>query len=190
MRHAKYKYRLNRHTSWRRATVISLVKSLLIYESIQTTRIKAKAARQLADKLIALAKDNSLIAKRRAYKILGEHALVQKLFTDIAPRFNTSGGYTRMLNTGKRRGDDAEMVVFQLTVLKKKEPKKHKREKEKKPVDQLPEAQEKQVTEGESKKPAAKQQEVLKEKPPVEQKPPKKFLGGLRNIFKKERDSL
>jgi len=176
MRHAKFKYQLNRFSSWRAATLKSMAKNLLIHQSIKTTRTKAKAVRPLIEKLISLAKLNSLAAKRRAFKILGDHKLISLLFNDIGPRFNVRiGGYTRILNLGARRGDNAQQVILELTEIKKKEPKKHKEKKEVQPE--------------EEKKP-----EVIKEKPPVpppiKKMPSKNFLGGLRKIFKKERDSL
>ncbi|OGX40411.1 MAG: 50S ribosomal protein L17 [Omnitrophica WOR_2 bacterium RIFCSPLOWO2_01_FULL_41_12] len=175
MRHAKSRYQLNRFTSWRKATLISLVKSLLIYQRIKTTKIKARAVKPWIDRLISLAKDNNLSARRQAYKILGNHRLVSLLFNDIAPRFKENlGGFTRILNLRARRGDNAQMALLELTVIKKTEKKKPKKEKEVKPV--------------EEKKPQVSPE--LPEKPPVAQKPSKKFFGGLRKIFKKERDSL
>lgn len=175
MRHAKSRHQLNRFTSWRRATLISLLRSLLIYQRIKTTKERAKAVKPWIDSLISLAKDNNLAARRQAYKILGDHRLVILLFNDIAQRFNQNqGGFTRILNIGPRRGDNAKMALLELTVIKKIEKKKPKKEKEVKPV--------------EEKKPQAVPE--APEKPPVTKKPSKKFLGGLREIFKKERDSL
>jgi len=177
MRHNKSRFQLNRFTSWRRATVLSLVKNLIIYQSIRTTKVKAQAAKPVAEKLISWALSNTLAAKRQANKILGDHKLVSILFNEIGPRFKGRlGGYTRILGVGRRRGDNAEVVIFELTEIKKKEQKKQpKKEKEEKPL--------------EEKKPEAPQ-----EKPPVthpeSKKAPKKFLGGIRRIFKKERDSL
>ncbi|MDP2904896.1 MAG: L17 family ribosomal protein, partial [Candidatus Omnitrophota bacterium] len=123
---------------------------------------------------------------------LGDHALVSRLFNEIAPRFSgISGGYTRIINLGRRRGDDASVVIFELTKIKAKKStaeKKHKKEEKVKPVEEQPAA-----TGGESLPPEEKKREIevaVKEKPPVIKKPSKKFLGGIRNIFKKERDSL
>jgi large subunit ribosomal protein L17 len=185
MRHRKAKYQLNRFTSWRRATLISLAKSVLIYQSIRTTKTKAKAVRPLVERIISLGKENTLNAKRQAYKILGDHKLVSLLFSDIAARFNQRvGGYTRIMDLGARRGDNAEMVVLELTEIKKKEIRKPKKEKEEKPEEAK--GQKPQVSE--EKKPKA--DVAVKEKPPIIKKPAKKFLGGIRSIFKKERDAL
>jgi large subunit ribosomal protein L17 len=188
MRHRKSRGFLNRFTSWRQATLLSLAKNLLIHQSIRTSLSKAKAARPLAERLISQAKRNTLAAKREAFRILGEHALVKVLFDEIGPRFsNRQSGFTRIINLGRRRGDDAEIVILELTEIKKKEKKVHKKEKETKPQEQ-PEAgpiKEKPAPEKKTETAAA-----VKEKPPITKKPTKKFLGGLRNIFKKERDSL
>lgn len=192
MRHKKSKFQLNRFTSWRRATLKSLVKNLLIHQSIRTTKTRARAVKPLVDKIITLGKDNSLSAKRAAYRILGDHRLVSLLFTDIAPRFNNrDGGYSRLLNLARRRGDNAEMVILELTEIKKKEYKKIKKEKAAQPEDsekpQIP-AEEKIITD--ESKPKTETSVKEEKKPPHAKKPMKSFLDGIRNIFKKERDSL
>jgi large subunit ribosomal protein L17 len=188
MRHRKQRLQINRFTSWRKATLASLAKNLLIHQSIRTTLTRAKAARILTERLISLAKENSLAARRAAFKILQDHRLVKLLFSEIGPRFaSRSSGFVRILNLGVRRGDNARTVILELTEIKKKEIKKPKKEKETKAAAQPPPA------EGEPEQPQEKKPETgpaLQEKPPLTRKPAKKFLGGLRNIFKKERDSL
>ena len=165
-----------------------MVRNLLIHQSIRTTKHKAKAAKPLADKLISLAKLNTLAAKRRVFSVLGEHKLVSLLFDEIGPRFeNNLGGYTRIIGLGKRRGDNAEVAILELTEIKKKAVKKPKKEKEAK-VEGEPEAVPETTPATAEQKPKTKS--VIKEKPPISKKPTKKFLGGLRKIFKKERDSL
>lgn len=191
MRHRKAKLRLNRFTSWRRATLASLAKNILIRQSIRTTKAKALAARPVIERLISLGKTGSLAAKRQAYKIVGNHNLVSLIFNEIAPRFKTrEGGYTRILNWGIRRGDSAELVILELTEVKKKEPPKLKIKKEeaRAPIDKKTEAAPEKEKPGEGKK--QKTETVVKEKPPITKKPSRNFLGGLRKIFKKERDSL
>lgn len=175
MRHKKARLQLNRFTSWRKSTLIALAKNLLIQQSIKTTLHKARAAKPLVEKIISLAKLNTLTAKREAFKILQDHKLLGLAFNEIGPRFaKIQGGYTRIINLNKRRGDDAKIVIFELTEIKKKEARKPKKEKEIKPK--------------EEKKPEVTT--AVKEKPPITKKPTKKFLGGLRSIFKKERDAL
>ena len=188
MRHAQRKHHLNRFTSWRKATLISMARSVLIYQSVRTTKVKAQAVKPLIERLITLAKENTLTAKRRVYKILSDHKLVTLLFSDIGTRFaNRSGGYVRVLNLGRRRGDNAEMAILELTEIKKKEPKKPKKEKAAKPEEgKLPETPKEQPPE---------KREEKKTKPGVKvigkpQKPAKKFFGGIKNIFKRERDFL
>ena len=191
MRHSKKRLQINRFTSWYKATVISLARSVILYQNIRTTPQKARAARPLVEKLIWLAKSNTLGAKRQAYKILGEHKLVSMLFKEIGPLFaKRQSGFTRTIGLGKRRGDNAELVIFELTEKKAKEPKKQKKEKAPKPAvvsEAAPaEGQEKEPPVAEKKAEARVQ---IKETP-VQKKPTRKFFGGLRNIFKKERDSL
>jgi len=184
MRHAKKRLQLNRFTSWHDATIKSLARSLILAQSIKTTLHRAKAARQMVEKLITLAKTNTLFSRRQAQKLLGEHKLVNLLFNEIGPRFSKrSSGFTRIIPLGKRRGDNAEMVIFELTEIKKKEARpKHVKEAKAK------EAPAQEAAQQEEEKQESKA--AIKEKPAKEKKPQKKFLGGLKNIFKKERDSL
>lgn len=192
MRHKKRRLKLNRFTSWQEATIKSLARNLIIHESMKTTLARAKAVRPLVEKLIALAKSNTLSVKREAFRVLGDHKLVAALFNETGPRFaKRASGFTRIINLARRRGDDARMVIFELTEIKPKL-KKAKKEKAKevtsretgKVVESATETQAAQ-----DKKPET-HEAALKEKPPVAKKPPKKFLGGIRSIFKKERDSL
>lgn len=189
MRHAKKRLQLGRFTSWHDATIKSLAKNMIICQSIKTTLARAKAGRQMVEKLITLAKKNTLFARRQAQKVLGEHKLVNLLFNEIGPRFaNRSSGFTRIIGIGRRRGDNAEMVIFELTELKKKEPKKTKLAKEAKPQEVQAEEVSEEKTPQEQKKQAPKA--VIKEAPVDQKKPQKKFMGGLRTIFRKKSDSL
>ncbi len=189
MRHAKKRMQLGRFTSWHDATIKSLAKNMISCQSIKTTLARAKASRSLVEQLITLGKQNTLFARRQAQVVLGEHKLVHLLFADIAPRFaKRNSGFTRIIGLGKRRGDNAEMVIFELTELKKKEAKKAKGQKAAKEhpaVESAPAPE---------KKPALEQKKeakvVLKETPIDAKKPPKKFMGGIRQIFKKKSDSL
>lgn len=190
MRHAKKRLQLNRFTSWRRATLISLASSLIKHQSIRTTLHKAKAAQPLVEKLILLARENTLAARRQAAKILNNHQLVKLLFAEIGSRFaKRNSGFTRIINIGARRGDNAKIAILELTeIIKQKKAKKQKKEKEGKP-------QEEAQVQKETEKPAAQKPEIstgvaVKEKPPIVKKPAKKFFGGIKSIFKKERDSL
>lgn len=169
----------------------SLAKALLIHQRIKTTNAKAKAVKPLIEKLVSLGKNNSLFAKRQAYRILGDHKLVSMLFKDIAVRFaNRTGGYTRIINFGFRRGDNAQLVILAFTEIKEKLPKKPKAEAEKKEPQKPEILKEESSKEGPQEEKKPKTAVAAKEKLPVSKKPTKKFLGGLRRIFKKERDSL
>jgi large subunit ribosomal protein L17 len=189
MRHAKKRMQLGRFTSWHDATIRSLARNMVICQSIKTTLTRAKASKQLIEKLVTLGKKNTLFARRQAQKVLGEHRLVNLLFNEIAPRFaKRNSGFTRIIGLGKRRGDDAEMVIFEFTELKVKETKKPKTAKETKPQAAVEDAQ----VAGEKTIPEQKKesQAAIKDKPFDEKKPQKKFMGGLRTIFKKKSDSL
>lgn len=182
MRHKKKRLQLNRFTSWHKATILGLARELLIHQSIKTTRAKAFAARPLIEKLITLAKENTLSAKRQAHQVLNDHKLVAMLFNEIGPRFtNRNGGYLRILRLGVRRGDNAQLTRLELTEIKKKEITKHKKKEE--------EAEKPKEIIAEEVMPRT-ETAVKEEKHPETKKPQKKFLGGIRNIFKKERDSL
>ena len=190
MRHAKKRLQLGRFTSWHDATIKSLAKNVILCQSIKTTLHRAKASRQMIEHLITLGKKNTLFGRRQAQKILGEHKVVNLLFNEIAPRFsNRASGFTRIIGMGKRRGDDAEMVIFELTEIKKKEVKPVKQAKEAKPQqpaqDAGKQAEEKAAEENKQESKAA-----IKDKLAKKQKPQKKFLGGIRSIFKKKSDSL
>jgi large subunit ribosomal protein L17 len=190
MRHAKKRLQLSRFTSWHDATIRSLARNMVISQSIRTTLTRAKASKQLIEKLITLGKKNTLFARRQAQKVLGEHKLVNLLFNDIAPRFaKRNSGFTRIIGLGKRRGDNAEMVIFELTELKKKEAKKLKpAAKEEKPQATGADIE---VIEKKSIAEQKKESKVaIKDNPIDEKKPQKKFMGGLRTIFKKKSDSL
>ena len=117
MRHNKSGRKLNRSSSHRRAMFRNMARALLTYEQIRTTEAKAKELRGVVDKLVTLAVKNDLHARRLAYKELGSHQLVQKLFEDIGPRYSEGGGgYTRIVKLSQaRRGDAAPMVIIELT---------------------------------------------------------------------------
>ena len=115
MRHRNYGRKLSRNTSHRRALLRNLVTSLILEERIETTVAKAKAARGIAEEMITLGKRGDLHSRRLAAGYCMVAPAVQKLFEDIAKRFATrSGGYTRMVKTGWRKGDGADMAVLEL----------------------------------------------------------------------------
>lgn len=115
MRHKISGRKLNRTSSHRKALFKNLAQALLRHETIKTTLPKAKDLRPVVEKLITLGKRADLHARRQAISKIQDVALVQKLFDDIAPRFqDRQGGYTRVLKAGFRYGDNAPMAVIQL----------------------------------------------------------------------------
>jgi large subunit ribosomal protein L17 len=121
MRHANRNPKLSRSRAQRVALKKSLALALLKYEVIKTTDRKAKVASAEVDQLITLGKRNDLHARRQAYSYLCDHQMVKYLFDEIAPRFkDMNGGYTRVLKFIKRKGDDAQLSILELTVRKEK----------------------------------------------------------------------
>lgn len=124
MRHRKAGKRLGRTWEHRKALFRSMARSLLTHEQIRTTETKAKELRKLADRLITFGLENDLHARRKAYKVLENHALVKKLFEEIAPRYaDVPGGYTRVVKLGQpRRGDAAPMAIIEMVRPSTEEP--------------------------------------------------------------------
>jgi large subunit ribosomal protein L17 len=121
MRHLKAGLKLKRNHSHRRALLRNLVTSLLSNETerIITTVPKAKAAKPLVDRMVSLAKRDSLHARRQAASFLLAPAAVRRLFDTIGPRFaQRSGGYTRIVRIGPRKGDGAEVCLLELVGAK------------------------------------------------------------------------
>jgi large subunit ribosomal protein L17 len=107
--------KLGRTSSHRNAMFRNQLASLIASERIITTLPKAKELRPLAEKLITLAKNDSVHARRQAARQVPDDALVAKLFDTLGPRFSTRpGGYTRIMKLGARRGDAAEMAILEL----------------------------------------------------------------------------
>lgn len=109
------KRKLGRATAHRLAMLRALVTFLLEKGSIETTVTRAKEVRSLAEKMITIAKINSLHNKRLIFSFITKEDVSKKLFDEIAPKYaNTNGGYTRITKLGPRRGDGAEMAKIEL----------------------------------------------------------------------------
>jgi large subunit ribosomal protein L17 len=107
--------KLGRRTDHRAAMLRSLVQGLLEHERIQTTEARAKEVRSVSERLISLAKRGDLHSKRQAASYLQDEKSVRKLFDTIGPRYSErTGGYTRILKLGPRRGDGAPVVLMEL----------------------------------------------------------------------------
>ena len=115
MRHLKEGRKLNRTSSHRKALLRNMVTSLLEFEKIETTDAKAKELRKVADKMITWGKRGDLHGRRQVLKVIISRKIVQKLFNDIAPRYRERmGGYTRIVKSGRRKGDNAPLSIIEL----------------------------------------------------------------------------
>ena len=117
MRHSNSGRKFSRTPSHRKALLQNLAKALLIHGKIRTTEMKAKDLRRVVEPLITLAKRNDLHARRLAYRVLNDHALVKHLFDEVGPIFaEVPGGYTRVLKLATRRkGDNAPMAIIEFS---------------------------------------------------------------------------
>jgi len=114
MRHRRSGRKLSRTTPHRRALLRNMATSLIKHERFETTIEKAKELRPVVEKLITKAKSGTLAARRAAFGYLQEKAIVHKLFADVAPRFTKrNGGYCRIVRTGIRHGDTAQLAVIE-----------------------------------------------------------------------------
>lgn len=115
MRHRCRVKKLSKPTDQRRALLRALTTELIRHGRITTTKVRAKVVRTEAEKMITLAKDGSLAARRQALGYIYDKQLVHALFEQVPSRYgNRAGGYTRILQTVPRRGDNAEMAIIEL----------------------------------------------------------------------------
>lgn len=198
MRHRRLSKKLDRTSAERIALLRSLVKSLFIYESITTTTRKAKEARRLAEKLITLAKVDTVASRRRVYSVLQDRTITTNLFKDIAVRFKERpGGYTRIIHYSNRLGDGARLAILELVERKVKQPPKLKKKElsQERPQEEI----------GSKEEPKKPKEEIIKEEKKVIEKPhipkeephkkdilkeekPKKtgIVGNLRKFFRRK----
>ena len=121
MRHAKDHRKLGRSPAHRKALLRNLMNSLVISERIETTVPRAKELRRLADRLITLGKRETLHARRRVFSLLSNKETTDKIFASLAGRFTgRQGGYTRIVRTGFRAGDGAEMAILEYLPVEEK----------------------------------------------------------------------
>ena len=107
--------KLGRTSDHRTAILRAMVTFLLENGRIETTVTRAKEVRSMAEKYITLAKENTLSNKRQAMAFITKEDVVSKLFNEIAPKYaEVNGGYCRIIKTGPRRGDAAEMAIIEL----------------------------------------------------------------------------
>jgi len=115
MRHRRKVAQLGLPADQRKALLRALTTQFLKEGEIVTTKARAKAVRSTADKMITLAKNGSVASRRRALGYIYDKDLVNDIFAKAAERYgNRNGGYTRIVRTKNRRGDNAEMAILQL----------------------------------------------------------------------------
>ncbi|MGB3296922.1 MAG: 50S ribosomal protein L17 [Phormidesmis sp.] len=116
MRHGRRVPKLGKAADQRKALMRALTTELIRNGRIKTTEVRAKAIRSEADRMVTLAKDGSLAARRRAMAYIYDKQLVHALFDQAPERYaDRKGGYTRIVRTVSRRGDNARMAIIELT---------------------------------------------------------------------------
>lgn len=133
MRHRIGGFKLDRDGSGRRALLRGLTTSIILEDRIKTTVTKAKAVRPQVEKMITLAKRDTLHSRRQAAAFLLSDDAVKKLFDTIGPRFaERPGGYTRIMRVGFRKGDGAEEAIIELlgSEVKKRAEERRRRKEE------------------------------------------------------------
>ena len=142
MRHKVDTLKIGRSGAHRRAMLANMVSSLFTCGKIETTLVKAKAARSFAERLITIGKKGDLHRRRIAVAKLRDKAAVKLLFDQIAPGYEgRNGGYTRILKLGKRRGDAAEMCILQLVEANEVKPAEVEAPKAEKAAEEAPKAE-------------------------------------------------
>ena len=115
MRHSRVINHLGRTSSHRKAMLANMATSLILYKRISTTTAKAKALRTFVEPLITKSKEDSTHSRRVVFSYLKDKSAVAELFRDISPKVGERpGGYTRILKTGNRIGDNADMCILEL----------------------------------------------------------------------------
>lgn len=111
----KQQSKLGRTSSHRQALFRSLVTALFRNDRIRTTEVKAREVRPIAEKLITLAKRGDLHARRQAATMIWDPKVLQRLFSEIGPKYqDRQGGYTRVVKLGQRRGDGSFEAIIEL----------------------------------------------------------------------------
>ena len=107
--------KLGRTSDHRRAMLRAMVTFLMENGRIETTVTRAKEVRSMAEKMITVAKGGDLHSKRQVYSYITKETVARKVIDELAPKYKeVNGGYTRIIKTGPRRGDAAEMAIIEL----------------------------------------------------------------------------
>ena len=107
--------KLGRTSDHRRAMLRAMVTFLMENGRIETTVTRAKEVRSMAEKMITVAKGGDLHSKRQVYSYITKETVAKKVIDELAPKYKeVNGGFTRIIKTGPRRGDAAEMAIIEL----------------------------------------------------------------------------
>ncbi len=132
MRHQVKTKKLNRPKPHREAMMANMATSLLDHRMVKTTEARAKELRRMVDRLITIAKKDTLAVRRQVGRTIKNKRVVKKLFSEIIPQFvDRPSGYTRVLREGFRRGDSAMMSIVELLIEKPKSDQKSTKKKDK-----------------------------------------------------------
>jgi len=124
VRHQIKGKKLNRNSSQRKALFRNLLQALFLHEEIKTTLAKAKVIKRIADKLISKSKNRSLSVRRQLLAFFPDKKIAKKLIDDIGPRFKErNSGFTKIVRTNRRKGDNVIMAKIELVEKKKEQPK-------------------------------------------------------------------
>ncbi len=127
MRHRIKTKKLNRNKAHREALLRNLVKSLILKKSIITTSVKAKETKKLAERLITFARKNDTNAHRYIFKHTGDKKVVKRFFSEVMPQLSDrKSGNIRLIKTGIRKGDGADMSLIEFIFAEKKQERKPK----------------------------------------------------------------
>lgn len=107
--------RLGSGPSHQKAMLANLAREAIVNGRITTTEVKAKMTQPVLDRLITYAKKGDLHSRRQALKVINDKVVINRLFAELAPRYESrQGGYSRILKLGPRQGDNAPMVILEL----------------------------------------------------------------------------
>jgi large subunit ribosomal protein L17 len=183
MRHRVKTKKLNRNKSQREALLRNLVKSLILKKSIITTSAKAKETRRFAEKLVTIAKKDTVNGHKRVFHALGDKKVVKRFFAEIVPHLGErTSGNIRLIKTGMRKGDGADMSLIEFIFGEGKETKK-KREKAK-PKARLPRLRRRKKTVEKKEEKPKKKKEKKETKPKEEKKKSKKKVKKVKETKK------
>jgi large subunit ribosomal protein L17 len=163
MRHLRAGRNLGRAPSHRTAMLRNMVTSLFKHEQVETTDARAKELRQVAERMITLAKRGDLHARRQALATLREKAVVHRLFDELKDRFmDRQGGYVRIVKKENRKGDGALISIIQLLLKEESKKKSKKKGKSAAGASDASAAKKKKEAKAEEKSSSAKKPEAVK----------------------------